>query len=190
MGENDQHLAAALRLRSPSALGDLMDHYGSVVYGLVGRILAGTCQPEDVEECVSDVFLKAWRRIEEYDATKGSLRTWLLILAKYAALDARRKLMKKQETASLEEHVVSGDSVENQVLSKETAAEIINMVNELPEPDRTIVYRRYFYYESIEQIAKGLELTAKAIENRLYRLRKMLKTKLGGGREEIAHVPE
>ncbi|NOU98806.1 sigma-70 family RNA polymerase sigma factor [Paenibacillus planticolens] len=184
MNEDDQHLANALRRRLPSALEGLMDRYGNGVYGLVNRILAGAGQTEDVEECVSDVFLAAWRRIDEYDEEKGSFRTWLLILAKYSALDARRKLLRRPGAGPFEDRVADGASVEDKVITKEASAEMIALVNDLPEPDRTIFYRRYFYYESVEQISRGLSLTGKAVENRLYRLRKMFKAKLGEGRLE------
>lgn len=184
MNEDDQHLVNALRCRLPSALERLMGRYGNGVYGLVSRILEGAGQEEDMEECVSDVFLAAWRRIDEYDMAKGSLRTWLLILAKYCALDARRKLLRRPGAEPFEDRGTTGASVEETVISKAASAEMIALINALPEPDRTIFYRRYFYYESVEQISKGLKLTGKAVENRLYRLRKMFKAKLGEGRPE------
>lgn len=184
MNGDDQHLVVALRRRLPSALEQLMDRYGNAVYGLVSRIMAGVGRTEDVEECVSDVFLAVWRRIDEYDTAKGSLRTWLLILAKYSALDVRRKMLRRLgEAEPFDSHATAGENVEEMVISKEASAEMIALINALPEPDRTIFYRRYFYYESLEQISEGLRLTVKAVENRLYRIRKMLKAKLGEGRQ-------
>lgn len=185
MNGDDQHLADALRRRLPSALEQLMGKYGNVVYGLVSRIMAGVGRTEDVEECVSDVFLAVWKRIDEYDMAKGSLRTWLLILAKYSALDVRRKMLRRPGGEPFEGCATAGArSVEETVISKEASAEMIALVNALPEPDRTIFYRRYFYYESLEQISKGLRMTGKAVENRLYRMRKMFKAMLGEGRQE------
>lgn len=186
MNGDDQHLVDALRQRLPSALEQLMDRYGSGVYGLVNRIMAGAGNAEDVEECVSDVFVAAWRRIDEYDSVKGSLRTWLLILAKYAALDARRKILRRPgaDPLALEDHAASESSVEETVITKEVSSEVLAMVSALPEPDRSIVYRRYFYYESLERIAKSLGLTGKAVESRLYRIRKMFKALLNEGRSE------
>jgi RNA polymerase sigma-70 factor (ECF subfamily) len=137
-----------------------------------------------VEESVSDVFLSAWRRIDQYNTNKGSLKTWILLLAKYSALDARRKLLRRPGMEQFEDRTSMDASLEETVISKETSTEMISMVNALPEPDRTIFYRRYFYYESVEEISKGLGLTSKAVENRLYRLRKTFKDKLSAGRQE------
>ncbi|WP_214627712.1 sigma-70 family RNA polymerase sigma factor [Paenibacillus agaridevorans] len=185
MSGEEQQLVDALRHRLPSGLGSLMEKYGDVVYGLVRRVLAGAGRTEDVEECVSDVFLAAWKRIDEYDMTKGTLRTWLLILAKYAALDTRRKLLRHQVMQSFDGHAAApGESVEEKVITKEASAELLALVNALPEPDKSLFYRRYFFYESIEQISQGLNLTVKAVESRLYRLRKWFKAKLGDRRAE------
>jgi RNA polymerase sigma-70 factor, ECF subfamily len=183
----DKNLVNALHGQNPSALEHLMDKYGNSVYGLISRVLAGAGRAEDIEECVSDVFLAVWRRIEQYNIEKGSLKTWVLLLAKYSALDARRKLLRRPGMEELRERVSIGISLEETVISKEVSMEMTALVNALPEPDRTIFYRRYFYYESIEQISIGLGTTSKAVENRLYRLRKTFKDKLNERRFETTY---
>jgi RNA polymerase sigma-70 factor (ECF subfamily) len=184
---DEKNLVNALHGQNPSALEQLMDRYGNSVYGLVSRVLAGTGRAEDIEECISDVFLAAWRRFEQYDTEKGSLKTWVLLLAKYLALDARRKLLRRPGMEVLRDRASIGSSLEETVISKEVSMEMIDLVNALPEPDRTIFYRRYFYYESVVQISIGLGMTSKAIENRLYRLRKTFKNKLFERRSETTY---
>jgi RNA polymerase sigma-70 factor (ECF subfamily) len=181
-------LVIALRSQSASALEQLMDRYRNSVYGLVNRVLAGAGRTEDMEECVSDVFLAAWRRIEQFDSEKGSLKTWVLLLTKYLALDTRRKLLKRPGMEELRDKVDIRESLEETVISKEASKEMIKQINELSEPDRTIFYRRYYYYESVEQISISLSLTSKAIESRLYRLRKMFKEKLNEWGSDTTYV--
>ena len=177
----------ALRSQSPLALEQLMDRYGNSVYGLISRILSGFAREEDIEECVSDVFLEAWSRIERFDAEKGSLRTWVLLLSKYKALDVRRKLLRLTRMEELGGNASVGESLEETIISKEVSSEILRLINTLPETDRTIFYRRFFYYESVEQISIHLGLTSKAVENRLYRTRKIFKDKLIERRNEITY---
>jgi RNA polymerase sigma-70 factor, ECF subfamily len=183
----EKNLVNDLHSQYPSALEQMMDRYGNSVYGLVSRVLAGAGRAEDIEECISDVFLAAWRRIEQYDTEKGSLKTWVLLLAKYLALDARRKLLRRPGMEELQERASIGSSLEETVISKEVSMEMTALVNALPEPDRTIFYRRYFYYESVEQISISLGTTSKAVENRLYRLRKAFKNKLIERRSESTY---
>lgn len=187
MDTEDQNLVDALRNQHPSVLEQLMDKYGNAVYGLVSRVMAGAGRTEDVEECVSDVFVAVWRRIDHFEPEKGSLKTWILLLAKYSALDARRKLLRRPEMEQFEDRTVMGTSLEETIISKEASMEMVSIVNLLSEPDRTIFFRRFFYYESLEKISKGLGLTSKAVENRLYRLRKTFKHKLSEVRSEKNH---
>lgn len=58
---------------------------------------------------------------------------------------------------------------------------VIAIVDTLKEIDQQIFYKRYFFYESIEEIAQNLGLTRKAVDNRLWRMRKLLKEKSDRG---------
>lgn len=105
------------------ALADVMDYYGTDVLRLVKRILGGCGRAEDAEECVSDVFLAAWNNIERYDPVRASFRTWIFLLAKYKALDLRRKLQSElggriEETAL---DIQSGNNTEQEILQRESA---------------------------------------------------------------------
>ena len=52
----------------------------------------------------------------------------------------------------------------------------------LPAGDRLLVYRKYYYLQSPAQIAAELGLSPRAVEGRLYRLKKRLAKALGGVR--------
>ncbi|MCC3376752.1 sigma-70 family RNA polymerase sigma factor [Cohnella sp. REN36] len=186
MEDAGKRLVERLRLGETAALAALMDAYGADVYRLVGRVLQGAGSKEDVEECASDVYVGAWRRIAEYDAARGTLRTWLLILAKYRALDARRRLLRERRVHPLDgsPEPQAPEDTERAVLRKAELECLVRAVDDLGALDRTLFYRAYFYYESQEAIARDLGLTRKAVENRLRRLRERLKTRLGTEGEE------
>lgn len=58
-GEN---VIPQLQQKNPAALEYIMDHYGAGVHGLVYRVLGDVGSKEDIEECVSDVYVAAYRR--------------------------------------------------------------------------------------------------------------------------------
>lgn len=95
--EENRNWADRFKNRDMHALGEAIDVLGPSVQSLVRRVLSGAGSAEDVEECVSDVFLAAWHNIASYDESRASFRTWLFILAKYKALDLRRKLLRPEE---------------------------------------------------------------------------------------------
>lgn len=64
-------------------------------------------------------------------------------------------------------------------IAQESNAKVLNeIISEMSEPDREIFIRRYYYYEPIKQISELLELSAKTIENKLYRGKHKLKDTL------------
>lgn len=166
--------------KDKQALAEAMNEYGTDVLRLVKRILAGCGRAEDAEECVSDVFLAAWNHIGQYDPERASFRTWILILAKYKALDLRRKLQPGLgRTISGEAiPVQSSSNTEQEILRREAAEELLHHIGQLQEPDRSLFLRRYYLYESLDELAEAFDLTKKAVENRLYRCRTILKQAL------------
>ncbi|WP_342476726.1 sigma-70 family RNA polymerase sigma factor [Paenibacillus sp. FSL H7-0350] len=162
------------------ALADAMDYYGTDVLRLVKRILGGCGRAEDAEECVSDVFLAAWNNIGQYDPDRASFRTWILILAKYKALNLRRKLQPglDQTMGQAAIPVRSSSNTEQEILRREAAEELLHHIKQLQEPDRSLFLRRYYLYESLDELAEAFDLTKKAVENRLYRCRTILKQTL------------
>lgn len=70
------------------SLEELYDRYGSAAYGLALRILRDARHAEDA---VQEAFLDLWRRDDRFDATRGTLRTWLLMHVHRRAVDIVRR---------------------------------------------------------------------------------------------------
>ena len=123
--------------KDPKGLDYIMNTYMKKVYFLVDKII-GFYGKEEVEECVSDVFLAIWEDINQYDESKGSFGSFVFMKTKYKALDYKRKLENKSEKYNvLEETVPDNMSTEDIVLDKENSLEIINIINSFKEPDKT-----------------------------------------------------
>jgi len=186
----EDELLTRLRCRDPNGLSALVDAHATPVYGLVHRILAGAGTEPDVEECVSDAFYAAWSRIDQYDPTRAPLRTWLLILAKYQALERRRALLKRagKPVPADEEQLPDplGDPEQALALFEERR-EVQAALDRLAPVDKDLVYRRYFLGQRVEEAAEALGLTRQAADNRLWRARKALREWLTIDSTEEAH---
>ena len=183
---NDQEMYQKLLDGDQGALKKLIDLYSTSVFKLVSHILEGMGSEQDVEECCSDVFFTCWNEIDRYQPDRASLRTFLLMLAKYISLDRRRKLTQKQpQIYSLEERKLKGSEAigatnlpEEFLEQKEQRQKILQALETLSPLDKELVYRRYFLYEKIEDLAEKKELSRQAVDNRLWRARKILRAYL------------
>lgn len=167
--------------RNPKYLEKLINLCSAPVYALVYRILEGTGSIQDVEECCSDVFSAAWEKIHRYDPTRSGLKSWVLMLAKYRALDFRRTLERKLREIPTD-LLEKGPGLDYNAQNPALGDCLHRALMMLPREDREIIYRRYFLYQDIERIAGAAGLTTHAVHNRLWRARE----KLRGFMEEIS----
>jgi RNA polymerase sigma-70 factor (ECF subfamily) len=158
-----------------------MESYNRLLWAIVGGILKDVGTIQDMEECVCDVYLDLWKNPRAFDPEKGSLKTYLAVMAKSRALDKHRRLSKR-ETAELDENLPSREGdVADALIARELLAELNNAVAGLPEPDREIISRRYFMDEKPAVIAVKTGIAVTDVKNRLYqtklKLRKILSDK-------------
>ncbi|WP_238442591.1 sigma factor [Desulforamulus reducens] len=91
MGYSQSALVEGIKNKDVLAYEYMINKYTKTIYCLAYNILCQSLNREDIEECVSDVFLDAWVKINDFDQEKGNFRTWLLILTKCKALIYKRK---------------------------------------------------------------------------------------------------
>lgn len=84
----ERRLAQGLRRGDPDALAEIHRTYGGVVLGYLRGALRDPATAEDVHQ---EVFLEVWRRGESYDPARGSLGTWIMLIARSRAIDSLRK---------------------------------------------------------------------------------------------------
>jgi len=97
----DTVLVSAIRGGDQSAMATLYDRYSSIVYSVALRVLADTGAAEDV---LQEVFMQLWRNPTAFDASRGSLGTWLAVITRNRSIDALRK--RRSET-DIDEVIVS-----------------------------------------------------------------------------------
>jgi len=66
----------------------LYDRYSSIVYSVALRVLQDTGAAEDV---LQDIFMQLWRKPAAFDASRGSMAAWLVVVARNRAIDALRR---------------------------------------------------------------------------------------------------
>ncbi|HEX2899346.1 MAG TPA: sigma-70 family RNA polymerase sigma factor, partial [Bacteroidia bacterium] len=82
------------------AFEQLYDDYSAAIYGLTLKILKDEALAEDA---LQETFVRIWRKIQTYDASKGRLFTWMLNIARNISIDMlrARESRKVSQTSSL-----------------------------------------------------------------------------------------
>lgn len=177
----DEDIVRLLQRQPEQGMAAAMESYGQKVKWMVSRIL-GADRKEDIEECVSDIFVKVWQEAAGFDPEKGSLLSWIYGITRHTAIDRLRRIAGKdslplsdfQEGESLGVTPDFSDSV----AQKENMAVLREAVHGMKQPDRNIFLLRYYYFFPVKEIAEKLGLTQKQVENRLRRGRQRLKKEL------------
>lgn len=175
----EDNLIEQLRRKNPKALEYVVDEYGGLLHSITASILGAYNDQGMIEECLDDVFMSIWNNILKFSGDIPKFKSWAAAVAKYKALDYRRKYNKNLLNEDIEECIIAaGDSVEEEIIFQEDKKELMKVIDELPQPDKSIFIKKYFLEESSEEIAQQLSLTRGAVDNRLSRGRKKLKEKL------------
>lgn len=162
--------------REQKALEEFTRRYSPLMRYIISPILT---DEQDREECLADVVLLVWERIGLYDPDRGAFSTWLTILTRNTALNRARK--HRQETEPLSpEQPSPAPGPEEQALRRELLEDLQRALENLSQKDRILFHRKYYYLQSIAQIAAEMGMTERAVEGRLYRLKKRLRKELGG----------
>ena len=177
---NEEELLALLRGRDERGAGELLRRYAPLMRYIIAPILP---DGRDAEECLSETAARVWDKIDAFDPARGSWTAWLTALTRNTALNMARR--RSADTEELTETLPSPEPTpEEALLRRERAETLKRALAALPQGDRMLFYRKYYYRQTTAQIARELSLTERAVEGRLYRIKKTLRGRLGGDGDE------
>ena len=167
---SDRELITILKSDPDEGLRLLTSAYGGLVFSVVRGVLSKSSR-RDIEECVSDVFSEFYFEFESFDPEKGSVKGYLCTIAKHNALDLLRRTRPTEELPDDDSGglLTDGSPVEEEIERKLERERLVAAVNELREPDREIVIRKYYLRQPSKAIAKKLGLTVRNVDVRTHR---------------------
>ena len=175
----EREIIESMRKRDEIGAECFLREYGPLMRYIIAPILENEY---DIEECISEVSLKVWEKIQNYDNRKAGFTTWLTAIARNTALNRSRGM---KPTEELSENIKAGEGLpEEELLKRERKNRLSNALNGLSYNDRILFYRKYYYMQSMSQIAREMGITERAAEGRLYRIKQKLKKELGGVADE------
>lgn len=167
--------------RSETAISATDEKYGSYCYSIAYNILTNR---EDSEESVSDTYLAAWNNMPP--RRPSILSTFLGKITRHLSIDRwrSRNACKRgggEMVLALEELegcVSGGDTPEKQYERRELARLLNRLLEALPETERSVFLCRYWYLDSVADIAAHFGFTESKVKSMLHRTRGKLRSTL------------
>ena len=163
--------------RSEQAIKETEKKYGTYCHCVAQRIL---CSREDAVEIVNDTMLAAWNSIPPH--RPNVLRTYLGRLARNLSLKKLRfqNACKRGEGEAwvaldeLSDCVSDGKDFLEEIEANELAGMIENFLAAQKKLDRIIFIRRYYYFDSVQEISRRFACGESKVKSILFRMRKKL----------------
>lgn len=173
----DSEIIGLFYERSEQAIMELSKKYGAACRKVARNILNNDL---DAEECVNDAFLGAWNTIPPQNPSP--LLTYVcrivrnLSIKKYHAnTSIKRNSYYDTALDELEECLASSVNVENQLAVKELTQLLDSFLDTLDKKNRMMFVRRYWYSDSIPDIAARFQISSNNATVRLFRVREKLR---------------
>ena len=161
----------------------VFDKYCNYVYAIAFKILKSCGSREDVEECVSDVFMKIYKLLDKNIDFADNFKAYIATVTRNTAIDSFRRIsLRNSRTAYLEDNTLgelrdSSDLAEKSE-NKEQSRIILGKIKELGDPDSTIIIQQYYYNRTAKEISKSVSMSAAAVQKRSSRARQKLRSLL------------
>lgn len=164
--------------RNEEAIEETHRRYGGVLTGIAYNILQSR---EDSEECVNDTYHRAWDSMPPQKPVR--LLAYLGRITRNLSInrwneDRAQKRGGSMLLTELSDCIPSRHSVEDEVDTRVLAAVIGGWLDSLPQEERALFLRRYWFCDSLDALAAECDTTLNKLAGRLYRLRQKLKTTL------------
>lgn len=163
------HLALQAGQGDQDAFAELYEYYFPRVYNF---IFAKVKNADAADEIISEVFVKAYRKLCLFDPTKAAFSTWLFRLATNAFTDQMRMVQRRQEDGweeFFDPAAPSSKEPESVALMGEQKQELLKSLDRLNERERRMVELKYWGGLSNIEIADVMGLSVSNVGTSLFR---------------------
>jgi RNA polymerase sigma-70 factor (ECF subfamily) len=153
---------------NPRAFELLYDRHGGAAFSLAYRMVGNRVTAEDI---IQEGFLSIWRSRLRYDASRGSVRTWVLGIVHKRAIDTLRRgavhERRRETMEGVEELHEAPERTDVEAVRREEARNVRSALGALPEDQRRTIELAYFGGFSHSQIAELLDEPIGTVKGRM-----------------------
>lgn len=161
----EAELVALLKSKDQQAYNYLYGNYAAALYGVIMKVLSNN--EEAAKDLLQEVFIKIWKGIDSYDATKGRLYTWMLNIARNSAIDVLRsaKYNNDKKISDIDNNV----HMDSNTLSTSIKTDhfgLKKIVDGLKDEYKQIINLAYFKGYTQEEVAEELNIPIGTVKTR------------------------
>jgi len=188
---SDEALLDLLKAGSPEPIAVLFSRYRRLLFGISMKILRDVAEAEDV---VQDIFLEIWEKATRFDATRGTVKVWLIQYAYSRSLSRRRDIALRQAKGvgkrdgnyGETEPAYVPDAVEKLIVDNQLHR-ITEAFQGLSPKQKEALQLVYFHGLSIKEVAYRMRESVDNVRHFYYRGIKRLREDLAGVRRLDEH---
>jgi RNA polymerase sigma-70 factor (ECF subfamily) len=181
----DEDLMALVSKGEARAFEVIFDRHASAAFSLAYRMCGTRATAEDA---VQEAFLSMWHSGARYDRTRGSVRSWVLSVARNRTIDAFRRAGVNDRCGASDDRIAeiaAPDLTDVEVVRRDDARQARVALEKLPTDQRRVIELAYFGGFTHSQIAEMLELPPGTVKGRM----RLGLTKLSGSLAPLAKAP-
>lgn len=169
----EENVVQHIQNRNEKAISFIINQYGGLLTAIIRRHLKD--QKQDYEECLDDVLLSIWNHIHSFNPVKNSFKQWLAAIAKYKAIDYRRRQIAMQNKQF---SVSEMDDLSLRAYHPSETSDIDELLGQLSANEREIFEKYYLEGTPSSEIAQKFNEKESWVYNKLSRGRKKLRNYL------------
>ena len=185
MKANHSNFITRIRKGKEDGILYVIDTYGGYLRTIVRQRLLAL--PDQIDECMNDIFFGIWKNIDSFDESKGSFQNWAAGVARLTAIDYLRRASRGLQSVSLdalELELPQEDAAMLALVEKEFSSETRALLDCLDPKDQELFLRIYANEEDPKQVSSELGLTRNSLYVRLFRAKKKMRS-LATKRKEL-----
>ncbi|MDX2287175.1 MAG: sigma-70 family RNA polymerase sigma factor [Bacteroidia bacterium] len=158
----DQRILSLLIQQNERGMAMLYEQYARILFNVIYRIVKQEAMAQDVFQ---EVMVRVWHKIHQFDPERGSLFTWLVSVARNAAIDKTRsrEFRSYQRKAPIE----GRPAAESQSGADHESAQLRDVLRTLPDHQKVLIEMAYFQGYTHEEIAARLQMPLGTVKTRI-----------------------
>ena len=169
-----EKLAEKLKKGDENAFEAIVDRFTPLVSTIIFNLANGSLNTTDIEELTSDTFVTLWYNRDKIQPDK--LKGYICCIAKNKTKNKLKAAFRYQiiniDEMDYEDGLVVSDEIENKIIA-EVIKEALDIIG---EPDKEIIIRHYYYYQSSTEISEKMGMKSETVKSRIKRAREKLRS--------------